>query len=135
MGKRSREDSISTISPSKATEESPTSAGDLAAMNNPAAPRQSKEPQLDEGSQPPPQSSFSVKCSLPPHSPQTFNSLEDLEVHYQKSHVNRCLECYRNFPSNHFLELHISENHDPFQTARREHGEKTVSTAPSFPDI
>lgn len=66
-------------------------------------------------------------CSLPPH-PQTisFSSYEEYEVHYNKSHVNRCLECRRNFPTDHFLNLHIEENHDALVSVKRERGEKTV---------
>jgi len=48
--------------------------------------------------------------------------------------VNRCLECRRNFPTEHFLNLHIEENHDALVSVRRERGEKTVShNPPRFP--
>ncbi|KAF2843812.1 hypothetical protein M501DRAFT_967613 [Patellaria atrata CBS 101060] len=66
-----------------------------------------------------------MKCHLPPHQSQSFASYEDYEVHYQKFHVNRCLECNKNFPSDHYLGLHIAENHDPLNEARRAKGEKT----------
>ena len=68
-----------------------------------------------------------MKCLLPPHQPLSFSSYEDYDVHYQKNHVNRCSECHKNFPSDHYLGLHIAENHDPLNEARRARGEKTVS--------
>jgi hypothetical protein len=67
-----------------------------------------------------------MKCLLPPHDPLGFASYEEYDVHYQKMHTNRCSECQKNFPDEHILHLHISENHDPFVAARRERGEQTV---------
>ncbi len=70
-----------------------------------------------------------MRCSLPPHARQTlsFTSFEDYEVHYNKTHVNRCTECQKNFPTPHFLDLHITENHNPLVEVLRERGERTVS--------
>ncbi|KAF2715410.1 hypothetical protein K504DRAFT_457581 [Pleomassaria siparia CBS 279.74] len=65
-----------------------------------------------------------MKCSLPPHQPLTFSSFDEYDVHYQKTHVNRCQECRKNFPDDHFLHLHITENHDPISAMKRERGEK-----------
>jgi hypothetical protein len=42
--------------------------------------------------------------------------------------VNRCSECHKNFPDEHFLHLHIGENHDPINEAKRDKGEKTVGS-------
>ncbi|TAQ90415.1 hypothetical protein B7494_g1244 [Chlorociboria aeruginascens] len=72
-------------------------------------------------------SPFEMRCSLPPHR-QTlaFASYEDYEVHYNKTHVNRCLECRKNFPTEHFLNLHIEENHDSLVSVKKDRGEKTV---------
>ena len=68
-----------------------------------------------------------MKCSLPPHQETLeFSTFEEFEIHYAKSHANRCSECRRNFPTEHFLGLHIGENHDPLSEARRAKGEKTV---------
>lgn len=67
-----------------------------------------------------------MKCSLPPHEPLAFNSIEDHDVHYQQVHMNRCSECHKNFPDQHFLHLHIAEYHDPINAAKRDQGEKTV---------
>jgi hypothetical protein len=67
-----------------------------------------------------------MKCSLPPHEPLTFASIEEHDVHYQKTHVNRCSECQKNFPDEHFLHLHIAEYHDPINAAKRDKGERTV---------
>jgi hypothetical protein len=69
-----------------------------------------------------------MRCSLPPHSPLSFNSFEDYDVHYQQAHMNRCSECHKNFPDEHFLHLHIGENHDPINEAKRDKGEKTVGS-------
>ena len=78
-----------------------------------------------------------MKCSLPPHEPLTYASIEEHDVHYQKTHVNRCSECEKNFPDQHFLHLHIAEYHDPINAAKRDQGERTVSdmfpsNVPSF---
>ncbi|KAF7719609.1 Zinc finger C2H2 type domain-containing protein [Penicillium ucsense] len=67
-----------------------------------------------------------MHCTLPPHRETvSFASYEDYEVHYQQTHVNRCSQCSKNFPTAHFLNLHIEENHDPLAAARRARGEKT----------
>ncbi|KAJ5146308.1 uncharacterized protein N7515_000872 [Penicillium bovifimosum] len=67
-----------------------------------------------------------MHCSLPPHRETlSFTSYEDYEVHYLQSHVNRCSECSKNFPTSHLLNLHIEENHDPLAAARRARGDKT----------
>ncbi|KAJ4288389.1 hypothetical protein N0V90_011624 [Kalmusia sp. IMI 367209] len=67
-------------------------------------------------------------CSLSPHEPGlTFASFEDYDVHYQKTHMNRCTDCHKNFPDQHFLGLHIAENHDPISAAKRDRGEKTIA--------
>ena len=67
-----------------------------------------------------------MRCSLPPHQNIiSFSSYEDYEVHYAKTHTNRCRECGRNFPTDHFLGLHIEENHNPLREALQERGEKT----------
>lgn len=72
-------------------------------------------------------SSTQMLCSLPPHRQTlSFASYEEYELHYNKTHVNRCLECRKNFPTEHFLNLHIEENHDALVSVRRERGDKTV---------
>ncbi|KAF1947487.1 hypothetical protein EJ02DRAFT_91304 [Clathrospora elynae] len=68
-----------------------------------------------------------MKCSLPPHEPLAFTSFEEYDVHCQKMHTNRCSECQKNFPDEHFLHLHIAEYHDPYNAAKREQGEKTYA--------
>ncbi|KAI5309375.1 hypothetical protein KEM55_003372 [Ascosphaera atra] len=71
-------------------------------------------------------STILMRCTLPPHrAPIAFSSYEDYEIHYRKEHVNRCLECKKNFPTTHYLTLHIEENHDPLARVRREKGERT----------
>lgn len=67
-------------------------------------------------------------CSLPPHRDTLkFNSYEEYNVHYVKEHTNRCLECFKNFPTNHLLSLHIEENHNALFVIKKERGEKMVS--------
>ncbi|PYI22209.1 hypothetical protein BO99DRAFT_34516 [Aspergillus violaceofuscus CBS 115571] len=67
-----------------------------------------------------------MHCSLPPHRETiAFASYDDYEVHYRQSHVNRCSQCGKNFPTDRFLTLHIEENHDAIVATRRERGEKT----------
>lgn len=69
-----------------------------------------------------------MRCSLPPHKETLiFSTYDDYESHYLKTHVNRCSECGKNFPTQHILNIHIEENHDPLILARRDRGEKTVS--------
>ena len=70
-----------------------------------------------------------MKCSLPPHDPLTFASIEEHDVHYRQVHMNRCSECQKNFPDQHYLHLHIAEYHDPINAAKRDQGEKTVGHA------
>ena len=74
-----------------------------------------------------------MKCSLPPHHDTiSFSTFEEFEVHYAKEHAHRCSGCRKNFPTEHFLGLHISENHDPLTEAKRAKEEKTVSLARSM---
>ncbi|KKA26925.1 hypothetical protein TD95_004889 [Thielaviopsis punctulata] len=69
-----------------------------------------------------------MRCSLPPHTgPISFRSYHDYEVHYARHHSYRCIECQRNFPTEHLLHVHIEEIHDTIVAIRRERGEKTYS--------
>lgn len=69
-----------------------------------------------------------MRCSLPPHKePLAFRTYPEYEAHYHSFHFNRCLECRKNFPSNHLLGVHIEECHDPLIRVKREQGERTVS--------
>jgi len=68
-----------------------------------------------------------MQCLLPPHKPLTFATYAEHETHYRQAHANRCTECHKNLPTEHFLELHLSENHDPIVAARRDKGEKTFA--------
>ncbi|KAH7267168.1 uncharacterized protein BKA55DRAFT_533954 [Fusarium redolens] len=74
------------------------------------------------------ENTIAMRCNLPPHrEPLAFRSYDEYEVHYNKSHTNRCLECHKNFPSEHLLNVHIEEYHDPLVTVKREQGEHTYS--------
>jgi hypothetical protein len=68
-----------------------------------------------------------IQCPLPPHKETIdFESYQAYETHYTKFHTNRCIECGRNLPSNHYLSLHIEEVHDPLVAVQREKGMRTV---------
>jgi hypothetical protein len=70
-----------------------------------------------------------MRCSLPPHKETlVFGSYDEFDSHYSKDHSNRCLECGKNLPSPHMLDLHHEECHDTFVALKREKGEHTVST-------
>lgn len=66
-----------------------------------------------------------MQCLLPPHQALDFPSAEAFDVHYAKEHTNRCSACSKNFPSAHYLTLHIDENHNPVREALAAKGEKT----------
>lgn len=68
-----------------------------------------------------------MQCLLPPHGPLSFDSTDDFDVHYTKDHTNRCSSCGRNFPSAHYLALHIDENHNPVREAIAASGERTYA--------
>lgn len=71
--------------------------------------------------------SVAMRCSLPPHKEAlTFRTYGEYEAHYNKAHTNRCLECRKNFPTQHLLDVHIEEFHDPLVVVKRENGEHTV---------
>ncbi|OAA72280.1 C2H2 type zinc finger domain-containing protein [Cordyceps fumosorosea ARSEF 2679] len=56
-----------------------------------------------------------------------FDSYTAYEVHYNSLHTNRCLQCRKNFPSQHLLGIHIEEMHDPIVRVRRDQGAHTFS--------
>ena len=81
----------------------------------------------ESGEQPP---ATQMLCSLAGHRPTlSFATYEEYEIHYNKAHVNRCLECRKNFPTEHFLNLHIEETHDALVSVKRERGDKTVHSS------
>lgn len=117
MGKRSRSSSTTSTpsgsavyTPSRSTSVEPIEHATKYAQLELAAP-----------------SSSAMRCLLPPHRPMSFSSYAEYETHYSQSHSNRCSDCHHNFPTAHFLEIHIAENHDPIVAARRERGEKTYA--------
>ena len=124
MAKRSREDSPVS---DRATSADPLESSCSSPMSTDAAAHTPKYKQVDDDSSAPPPV---IRCSLPPHEPASFSTYEDFDVHYAKVHANRCSECRKNFPTEHFLGLHIGENHDPLNEARRASGEKTVCNQP-----
>ncbi|KAM3081524.1 hypothetical protein ACMFMG_004981 [Clarireedia jacksonii] len=125
MAKRSREeDCEEPSSPDSQLVGTPSlsEVPDAEATSNSATPTSSKFLHLDQESG---EGQSIMRCSLPGHrSTLSFASYDDYEVHYTKSHLNRCLECRKNFPTEHFLSLHIEENHDAFVSAKKDRGEK-----------
>ena len=125
-GKRARDDEDS--------DENMLSDGSSTALSSSAPTEEPEQPtkrlQLDvdkDGSSP--ESSQVVRCSLPPHEGLSFPTFDAFEVHYEQHHLHRCSECHKNFPSDHYLQLHIAENHDPITAVKMERGERTVRTA------
>ncbi|KAK5122607.1 hypothetical protein LTR85_003870 [Meristemomyces frigidus] len=120
MSKRSREDSISSATEAASPEilRSSPSPSQEAAGHTP------KYASLEKTTEP---SASTMRCLLPPHKALSFATFADYDTHYQQAHTNRCTDCKKNFPTSHFLELHIAENHDPIVAAKREKGEKTYS--------
>ncbi|KAK7203788.1 hypothetical protein BZA70DRAFT_282095 [Myxozyma melibiosi] len=95
----------------------------------PAKFRQINQKEDDEdNSNTPPPAAVVIECTLPPRClrhPTSFTSHAEYERHYREDHSKVCFECSRTFPSDRLLDLHISEQHDPFIEARRERGEDT----------
>ncbi|KAI9700341.1 MAG: hypothetical protein M1836_002356 [Candelina mexicana] len=125
MVKRSRDDSSSSTSGSASPNLRPGLCTEPTAATEDTVRHSAKYTQLDkevdQASTP-----TVMRCSLPPHSQgMTFSSYEEYDVHYAQTHVNRCSDCRKNFPTEHYLGLHIEENHDPLNEARRARGEKT----------
>ncbi|KAI1450882.1 hypothetical protein F5Y02DRAFT_6608 [Annulohypoxylon stygium] len=99
-----------------------------------ASPREStalpptKITELDEHAVDDDNTNFTMKCSLPPHRDiLSFRSYAEYEAHHNRTHTNRCVECRKNFPSDHLLNVHIEECHDVFAAVKRERGEHTYS--------
>jgi hypothetical protein len=68
-------------------------------------------------------------CSLPGHRPGLpLSTYEEYESHYHKAHENRCIDCRKNFPSSHILNLHIKEFHDALAELQKEMGDSIVSS-------
>jgi hypothetical protein len=118
MPKRSRE---ASFSPSADPTPSSVSLSDDGEDASPSA--KLKALSVDPGEEEP---AAAMQCSLPPHPASlSFPSVDAFEVHYAKEHSNRCSSCGKNFPSAHFLTLHLDEHHNPLREALEARGEKT----------
>ena len=130
MSKRSRSLSSSPSLGYSPLQSYQSSRPSTPASSSAAAAAPSKIPHLQSTADP---AVEVMRCSLPPHRETlSFTSYADYEVHYRQAHVNRCVECGRNFPTGRFLDLHIEENHDPLTAAKRDRGEKTVCFVSGF---
>ena len=67
-----------------------------------------------------------IRCTLPPHQPMSFLTQSDFETHYHKNHANRCSACGKNFPTEHYMNLHIAENHDPINEVLKQNQGRIV---------
>jgi hypothetical protein len=124
MSKRSREASLSP------------SAKDTASVNDPGSPDDDLEADM---ARPVKFSALArpethelplpvMQCVLPPHRHALdFPSIEAFELHYQQQHTNRCISCARNFPSAHYLNLHLDEHHNSIHAELQAKGEKTYA--------
>ncbi|KAL8927935.1 MAG: hypothetical protein Q9208_002010 [Pyrenodesmia sp. 3 TL-2023] len=127
MAKRSREDSppAPSADPSSPSP-SPSVDGPQTPPTSGAVDDSRSTKYLQISSDAPARNPVAMKCSLPPHpTTLTFPTFSDFETHYAQTHSNRCSSCQKNFPTAHFLDLHISENHDSLVAARRAREEKT----------
>jgi len=122
--KRSRELEEDSTPPSSYSDEIPEPGTD----EDPGAPA-AKIVELDPSLRPSELGpSVEMRCSLPGHrGVLVFKTYDDFDTHYSKDHSHRCLECRKNFPSGHLLNLHHEETHDPLLAVKREKGEHTVS--------
>lgn len=126
MAKRSRRDSLSSISDQSGEPQQISSSRNTPAESPPPAKITSLDVAVDPAAQ-------VMRCSLPPHrGALTFPTYEEYEIHYLQAHVNRCVECGKNFPTLHFLNIHIEETHDSLILALRDRGEKTVRFTPMY---
>ncbi|KAI9677462.1 MAG: hypothetical protein M1817_006416 [Caeruleum heppii] len=126
MVKRSRQDSVSSSSDlASTTSPSPSSDNVNLPADKEDVERNTKYTHLDQSSTASPPVEV-MQCSLAPHQQALlFSSYQAYDVHYAEAHVNRCVECRKNFPTEHFLGLHIEENHDPLNAVRKTRGERT----------
>jgi hypothetical protein len=123
MSKRSREASFSPPAGLRSSSVSDTHSSELTSSADIDLERPTKFINSEETR---PSRSIIMQCSLPPHrQPVDFPSIEAFEVHYSKDHSRRCSSCGKNFPSPHFLALHIDENHNPMRAELQAKGEKT----------
>lgn len=74
-----------------------------------------------------------IQCSMPGHLPGlSFATYNEYETHYNSTHTNRCLECWRNFPTSHYLDLHLAECHNVLVEIRKDKGEAVVRILPAW---
>ena len=120
MPKRSRE---ASFSPSAGLTSSDSVSDDGADSDEAAHPGK-----ISALSTPVSHQGHAMQCSLPPHRHTLdFPSIDAFEIHYAKDHSNRCTSCGKNFPSPHFLTLHIDENHNALREELQAKGERTYA--------
>ncbi|KAM7341947.1 zinc finger protein 511 lethal (2) k10201 [Cochliomyia hominivorax] len=55
---------------------------------------------------------------------QIFDNVASYQSHYNVMHRFICIECKKSLPTEHLLDLHISEQHDSYFKARVERGQR-----------
>ncbi|KAI0383143.1 hypothetical protein F5Y04DRAFT_251924 [Hypomontagnella monticulosa] len=126
--KRSREPEEDQDSPSPEPEVSSERISDGPSPREIGTPPPAKIAELDESAVDDDSNTYTMRCSLPPHRDvMSFKTYAEYEAHHNKTHTNRCVECGKNFPSEHLLNVHIEECHDAFAAVRRDKGEQTYS--------
>ncbi|OWB86659.1 binding protein [[Candida] boidinii] len=76
-----------------------------------------------------PSPTSSIKCTLTPKCIReniTLSSQDQFEIHYLTNHSNICSVCHKRFPNERILELHIDENHNPFNALRISNGDTRI---------
>jgi hypothetical protein len=119
MAKRLREDSTSSTDDEFKNDAPPRSRSHSVEADGHTPKYASLEPEES--------TSTAMRCLLPPHKPVNFKTYQEYEAHYQQAHTNRCKSCRKNFPTAHFLDLHLAEHHDPIIASKRDAGEKTYA--------
>ncbi|KAK6460132.1 hypothetical protein DFJ63DRAFT_264065 [Scheffersomyces coipomensis] len=67
-----------------------------------------------------------IVCNTPPcnENPIIFSDYAAYENHITTNHTFLCEACHKRFPSQLILNIHIDENHNPFNKIKQENGEK-----------
>lgn len=65
-----------------------------------------------------------IYCNYYPCTQLVFTNYQEYEHHVVSTHEFVCQSCQKKFPDNHFLLLHIDENHNPLLLIKRDRGDR-----------